>query len=81
VSAGRTNELPRSSKFLIGIAPFSPRCSHGLSSPQSLNVVARILADGTIAARIRSTVELEGAEQMLDKLRNGDLRGKGIIHL
>jgi len=80
VSAGRTNELPKSSKFLIGITPFPPQCSHGLSSPQGLNVVACILADGTIAARIRSTVELEGAEQMLDKLRNGDLRGKGIIH-
>jgi hypothetical protein len=52
-----------------------------LSSLQGLNVVARMLADGTITARIRSTVELEGAEQMLDKLRNGGLRGKGIIHL
>jgi hypothetical protein len=52
-----------------------------LSSPQGLNVVARMLADGTITTRIRSTVELEGAEQMLDKLHHGGPRCKGIIHL
>ena len=39
-----------------------------LSSPQGLNEVARMLADGTITARIRSTVELDGAGQMLEKL-------------
>jgi hypothetical protein len=52
-----------------------------LSSAQGLNVVARMLADGTITARIRATVELDGAEQMLDKLRHGGPRCKGIIHL
>jgi NADPH:quinone reductase len=55
--------------------------SNPLSSPQGLNEVARMLADGTITARIRSTVELEAAGQMLDKLRHGALRGKGVIRL
>jgi NADPH:quinone reductase-like Zn-dependent oxidoreductase len=52
-----------------------------LASPQGLNQVARMLADGTITARIRSTVELGGAGQMLEKLRNGGLRGKAVIRL
>lgn len=55
--------------------------SNPLSSPQGLNQVARMLADGTITARIRSTVELEAAGQMLDKLRHGALRGKAVIRL
>lgn len=45
-----------------------------LSSPQGLNEVARMLADGTITARICSTVELDGAGQMLEKLRHGPSR-------
>jgi D-arabinose 1-dehydrogenase-like Zn-dependent alcohol dehydrogenase len=52
-----------------------------LSSPQGLNEVARMLAVGTITARIRSTVELDGAGPMLEKLRNGRLRGKAVIRL
>jgi D-arabinose 1-dehydrogenase-like Zn-dependent alcohol dehydrogenase len=40
-----------------------------------------MVADGTITARIRSTVDLDGAEQILDKLRNGGLRGKAVIRL
>lgn len=52
-----------------------------LSSPEGLTEVARMLADGTITARIRSTVELDGAGQMLEKLRNGGLRGKAVIRL
>jgi D-arabinose 1-dehydrogenase-like Zn-dependent alcohol dehydrogenase len=40
-----------------------------------------MLADGTITARIRSTVTLDGAEQVLDKLRHGGLRGKAVIRL
>jgi NADPH:quinone reductase-like Zn-dependent oxidoreductase len=51
------------------------------STPQGLNEVARMLADGTITARIRSTVKLNGAGQMLEKLRNGGLRGKAVIRL
>ena len=52
-----------------------------LSSAQGLNEVARKLADGTMTARIRATVELDGAGQMLEKLRNGGLRGKAVIRL
>ena len=43
--------------------------------------VASMLADGTITARIRSTVELDGTGQVLDKLRTGGLRGKAVIRL
>jgi NADPH:quinone reductase len=52
-----------------------------LSSPQGLNEVAHMLADGTITARVRSIVELDGAGQILEKLRNGGLRGKAVIRL
>jgi NADPH:quinone reductase len=52
-----------------------------LSSPQGLSAVARMLADGTITARIRATVELDGVGQMLENLRKGGLRGKAVIHL
>ena len=52
-----------------------------LISPQGLSQVARMLADGTITARVRSTVELDGAEQILAKLRAGGLRGKAVIRL
>ena len=52
-----------------------------LSSPQGLNAVAHMLADGTITARIRSMVELDGAGQLLEQLRNGGLRGKAVIRL
>jgi NADPH:quinone reductase len=51
------------------------------SSPQGLSELARLLADGTITARIRSTAALDGAGQLLEKLRNGGLRGKAVIHL
>jgi D-arabinose 1-dehydrogenase-like Zn-dependent alcohol dehydrogenase len=52
-----------------------------LISPQGLSEVARMLAEGTITARIRSTVELDGAGQILTKLRSGGLRGKAVIRL
>jgi NADPH:quinone reductase-like Zn-dependent oxidoreductase len=51
------------------------------SSPQGLNEVAGMLADGKITARIRSTVDLEGTAQILEKLRNGGLSGKAVIRL
>jgi NADPH:quinone reductase-like Zn-dependent oxidoreductase len=51
------------------------------SSPQGLNQVARMLADGTITVRIRSAVDLDGAGQMLETLRSGGLRGKAVIRL
>jgi hypothetical protein len=50
-----------------------------LASPQGLNEVARMLADGTITARVRSTVEL--VVHMLEELRHGGLRGKFVIRL
>jgi NADPH:quinone reductase len=51
------------------------------SSPQGLNEVARMLADGTITVRIGSAVDLDGAGQMLETLRSGGLRGKAVIRL
>jgi NADPH2:quinone reductase len=52
-----------------------------LISPQGLATVAQMLADGTITARIRSTVSLDAAGQILDELRHGGLRGKAVIRL
>ena len=52
-----------------------------LISPQGLTTVVRMLADGTITAHIRSTVELEDAGQILEKLRTGGLRGKAVNRL
>ena len=52
-----------------------------LISPEGLATVAQMLADGTITARISSTVELAGAAQVLDDLRRGGLRGKAVIRL
>jgi NADPH2:quinone reductase len=51
------------------------------STPQGLNEVARLLAAGTITARIRATVELDGLGAVLSKLRDGGLRGKAVIRL
>jgi len=46
-----------------------------------LQRVAGLLADGTITARIRSTVGLDGAAQVIEKLRTGGLSGKALIRL
>ena len=51
------------------------------SSPQGLTELAHMVADGRITVRIRSVVELDGAEQMLQTLRKGGLRGKAVIRL
>ena len=40
-----------------------------------------MLADGTITARIRSTVDLDAAGQVLEQLGRGGLRGKAVIRL
>jgi len=57
----------------------------GLTNPfstrQGLSQVASMLADGTITARISTTVELDAAGQILEKLRKGGLRGKALIRL
>ncbi len=50
-----------------------------LSSPQGLTKVARMLADGTITARIHSTIQLDHIGEMGEKLRNGSLHGKAVI--
>jgi NADPH:quinone reductase len=52
-----------------------------LISPEGLTTVAQMLADGTIATRIRSTVDLDAAGQVLEQLRRGALRGKAVIRL
>jgi len=52
-----------------------------LISPEGLATVAQMLADGTITARIRSTVDLDAAGQVLEQLRRGGLRGKAVIRL
>ena len=52
-----------------------------LSTPQGLNQIVRMLAEGTITARINATVELDGAGRMLEKLRSGGLPGKAVIRL
>jgi NADPH:quinone reductase-like Zn-dependent oxidoreductase len=59
----------------------SASSANPLLSPRGLTEVARMLADGTIAARIRATVELDSVGQILDKLRHGGLRGKAVIRL
>jgi hypothetical protein len=49
------------------------------ASTVGLNQVVRMLADWTITARMRSTVELAEVSQMLEKLRNGGLRSNAVI--
>jgi NADPH:quinone reductase len=51
------------------------------SSPQALTEIARMLAEGTITARVRATAALDGAAQILEKLRNGGLKGKAVIRI
>lgn len=38
-----------------------------------------MIAEGTITARIRPTVELDGVGQVLAKLRAGGLRGEAVV--
>jgi NADPH2:quinone reductase len=51
------------------------------STPQVLNELARLLADGKITERIRATVDLDGVGAVLSRLRDGGLRGKAVIRL
>jgi NADPH:quinone reductase-like Zn-dependent oxidoreductase len=55
--------------------------SNPVSSQQGLTEVARMIAAGTITARVQATVELEGVAKILEKLRSGGLRGKAVVHL
>jgi D-arabinose 1-dehydrogenase-like Zn-dependent alcohol dehydrogenase len=50
-----------------------------LSSPQGLTKVARMLADGTITARIQSIIPPDHIGEMRERLRNGNLHGKAVI--
>ena len=50
-----------------------------LSTPQGLTKVARMLADGTITARIHSTIQPDHIGEIREKLRNGGLHGKVVI--
>jgi NADPH-dependent curcumin reductase CurA len=50
-------------------------------SPQGLAEIARMLAAGTINARICSTAELAAAPRLLEALRCGDLHGKAVIRM
>jgi NADPH2:quinone reductase len=59
----------------------SASSANPLLSPPGLTEVARMLAAGTITARITSTVSLDGAGQVLETLRHGGLRGKAVIRL
>ena len=71
----------RAARYRQITARNSASSANPLSSPQGLSQVARMLADGTITARIRSTVELDAGGQILEKLRNGGLRGKAVIRI
>jgi NADPH2:quinone reductase len=59
----------------------SASSANPLLSPLGLARVARMLADGTITARVRSVAELDAAGEVLETLRSGGLRGKAVIHL
>lgn len=50
-----------------------------LSSPEGLAGVARMLADGTITARINSTIQPDHIGEVLEKLHSGGLHGKAVI--
>ena len=52
-----------------------------LISAEGLTSVGQMLADGTITARIGTTVGLDAAGQVLEELRHGGLHGKAIIRL
>jgi NADPH2:quinone reductase len=52
-----------------------------LATPLGMTELARMLSAGTITARIRITVDLNDAPQVLDKLRHGELHGKAVIRI
>jgi NADPH:quinone reductase len=52
-----------------------------LSSTEGLNKIVGMLAAGTITARVRSTVGLDGAAGVIEKLKSGGLRGKAEIRI
>jgi len=52
-----------------------------VQSSEGLDVIVRMLADGAITARIKSTFELEAAGQMYEMLQHGGIRGKAVIRV
>ncbi|HEX9623446.1 MAG TPA: zinc-binding dehydrogenase [Streptosporangiaceae bacterium] len=52
-----------------------------LASPAGLAELARLVADGTIQARVRAVVPLEEALRALDRLHQGGLHGKALIRI
>jgi NADPH:quinone reductase-like Zn-dependent oxidoreductase len=63
------------------ITAYNHASRNPLMSNEGLTEVAQRLADGTITTRIRATVDLDAAGQVLDELRRGGLRGKALIRL
>jgi NADPH:quinone reductase-like Zn-dependent oxidoreductase len=63
------------------ITAYNHASRNPLMSNEGLTEVAQMLADGTITTRIRATVDLDAAGQVLDELRHGGLRGKALIRL
>lgn len=59
----------------------SASSANPLLSPRGLTEVAGMLADGTITTRIVATADLDGAGQILERLRSGSLPGKAVIRL
>jgi NADPH:quinone reductase-like Zn-dependent oxidoreductase len=51
------------------------------SSPQVLRELAHMVDAGTISVRISAAVGLDGAGQLLERLRNGGVRGKAVIQV
>jgi NADPH:quinone reductase-like Zn-dependent oxidoreductase len=51
------------------------------SSPLGLTTIARMLAGGTITARINSIVPLDSAGEIHERLRGGGLHGKAVVRL
>ncbi len=52
-----------------------------VQSAQGLDRIVRMLADGAITARIKSTFELDAAGQVFEMLQHGGIRGKSVIRI
>jgi NADPH:quinone reductase len=52
-----------------------------VQSSEGLDRLVRMLADGTIAARVSSIFELDAAGEMFEKLRHGGIQGKAVIRI
>jgi len=50
-------------------------------SAQGLTTVGRMLAEGTITARVRTTADLAAAADVLERLRRGGMSGKAVLQI